>query len=383
MSVYKRGETWWYKFWFANKFIRESAKTAGKTLAKEAEKKRRRELEEGYNGISTEDRSRRVMTVAEAGKRFLADYSLRHRPNSISYVSHALLHLERLLGDMMLVEVGESTILGYQNRRLTEKASPKTINEEVAVLLRLMGDAGDVIRARMKRAKTLKLKHEDYEGKALTLDEVKALYEAARVNEPEPGKKKDLRATRTPMILPAVAVALNTTLRRGEIQRLNWGRLDFLRNVLTVGKSKTPAGAGRTIPLNSELREILLGYRDWYQTAIAPASPAHYVFPYGKNRQWDPTRPITTLTTAWEGVRARAGVKARFHDLRHTAITNLCESGAPEAVIMAIAGHVSRRMLERYAHVRMEAKRRAVEALGKAGSYAIPAAASDNRAAVS
>jgi len=30
---------------------------------------------------------------------------------------------------------------------------------------------------------------------------------------------------------------------------------------------------------------------------------------------------------------------------------------------MAIAGHVSRRMLERYSHVRMEAKRNAMEAL--------------------
>jgi len=30
---------------------------------------------------------------------------------------------------------------------------------------------------------------------------------------------------------------------------------------------------------------------------------------------------------------------------------------------MAIAGHVSRRVLERYSHVRMEAKRAALEAL--------------------
>jgi hypothetical protein len=32
---------------------------------------------------------------------------------------------------------------------------------------------------------------------------------------------------------------------------------------------------------------------------------------------------------------------------------------------MAIAGHVSRRMLERYSHVRMEAKRKAVESLSE------------------
>jgi len=51
MSVFKRGRIWWYKFYFANNLVRESAKTSSKTLAKEAEKQRRRELEEGYNGL--------------------------------------------------------------------------------------------------------------------------------------------------------------------------------------------------------------------------------------------------------------------------------------------------------------------------------------------
>jgi len=53
----------------------------------------------------------------------------------------------------------------------------------------------------------------------------------------------------------------------------------------------------------------------------------------------------------------------RFHDLRHCAITQLAEDGTSDSTIMAIAGHVSRRMLERYSHVRMEAKRKAMEAL--------------------
>ncbi|HUB02263.1 MAG TPA: tyrosine-type recombinase/integrase, partial [Terriglobales bacterium] len=62
----------------------------------------------------------------------------------------------------------------------------------------------------------------------------------------------------------------------------------------------------------------------------------------------------------------------RFHDLRHCAITQLAENGASDSTIMAIAGHVSRRMLERYSHVRMEAKRTAMEALAvstKAAGY--------------
>ncbi|MGO9619669.1 MAG: tyrosine-type recombinase/integrase [Bryobacteraceae bacterium] len=54
-------------------------------------------------------------------------------------------------------------------------------------------------------------------------------------------------------------------------------------------------------------------------------------------------------------------MKGRWHDNRHTLVTELAESGAGDEVIMSIAGHVSRAMLWRYSHVRMEAKRRALD----------------------
>ena len=38
MSLYKRGDLWWYKFRFAGQLVRESAKTESKTLAKDAER---------------------------------------------------------------------------------------------------------------------------------------------------------------------------------------------------------------------------------------------------------------------------------------------------------------------------------------------------------
>ena len=53
----------------------------------------------------------------------------------------------------------------------------------------------------------------------------------------------------------------------------------------------------------------------------------------------------------------------RFHDLRHTAITKLAESEAPDQTIMSIAGHLDRKMLEHYSHIRNAAKRKAVEAM--------------------
>jgi integrase-like protein len=57
----------------------------------------------------------------------------------------------------------------------------------------------------------------------------------------------------------------------------------------------------------------------------------------------------------------KAKVVGRWHDNRHTLVTELSESGAGDEVIMSIAGHVSRAMPSRYSHVRMEAKRHALD----------------------
>ena len=53
----------------------------------------------------------------------------------------------------------------------------------------------------------------------------------------------------------------------------------------------------------------------------------------------------------------------RFHDVRHHAITEPAESQTSDTKIMNIAGHASRKMLEHYSHVRMDAKRKALDAL--------------------
>src|SRR5271169_3666462 len=51
VSLYKRGDVWWYKFRFAGQMIRESSKSESKTVAKDAGRVRRRELEESWNQI--------------------------------------------------------------------------------------------------------------------------------------------------------------------------------------------------------------------------------------------------------------------------------------------------------------------------------------------
>jgi len=79
---------------------------------------------------------------------------------------------------------------------------------------------------------------------------------------------------------------------------------------------------------------------------------------------FDATRHVNSWRSAWRTLTKKAGLPGfRFHDLRHCAITQLAENGTSDSTIMAIAGHVSRRMLERYSHIRMEAKRTAMQAV--------------------
>ncbi len=60
---------------------------------------------------------------------------------------------------------------------------------------------------------------------------------------------------------------------------------------------------------------------------------------------------------AWESARKSAKISCRFHYLRQTFISRLAESQASDSTVKALAGHVSRAMMERYSYIRMEAKR--------------------------
>lgn len=338
---------WWYEFLFARRRIRESAKTKSKTVAKLAEQKRRRELEDGFNGVK-DNREERIKSVKELSRTYLEDYKLRHK--SFAFAEYAVKNILRHFGTMMPVDVTDRIVTAYQTTRLKEGAAPKTINEEVGCLLRLMGESGDVIRACLRRRKSLKLTHHKQVGKAYAPEEKEALLNAAK-------------SARSPAIYPALMLALNAGMRDAEIRGLQWDRLDLSKAFLTVGDSKTEAGEGRTIPLNSALLVAMADYAKWYTRRFGTIQPEWYVFAFGKPWPKDPTRPMVTLKTSWSNVRTKAGVTGRWHDNRHTLITDLAESGAGDETIRDIAGHVSKQMLKHYSHIRMEAKRKALKAI--------------------
>lgn len=163
--------------------------------------------------------------------------------------------------------------------------------------------------------------------------------------------------------LPCRDLCLNTTARGCELKGLQWSDVDLFDRTMTVRKSKTAAGV-RAIPLTDVACSVLARLRTRAES-FGPVDPAHYVFAaYGtrmtfddtavvgsKMVAFDPTRHVDSWRTAWRTLTKKAALPGfRFHDLRHCAITSLAESGASDSTIMAIAGHVSRRMLERYSH---------------------------------
>ena len=97
----------------------------------------------------------------------------------------------------------------------------------------------------------------------------------------------------------------------------------------------------------------------------------------------DPTKPMSTWRTAWRKIVKEAGLPGlRFHDLRHHAITELAESLASDQTVMAIAGHVSPKMLAHYSHVRLEAKRKALDAISGGGSVGVTSQTTSQNLAV-
>jgi integrase len=352
MSVFKNGRFYHFEFQLDGRRHRGSTGTANRDEAVREEQRERDRLEKSYGQIlEEENREQRRKTIQEAADEFLEDYRAKHQ--SATFAEYALGHVCKLLGGSLVVEVTPKVVKRYQADRLREQASPKTINDEVQLLLRLCGEQGALIRATLRRDKALKLPLRASPGRPYSADEkARMLVEAQKL--------------RTPQMHAALALDLNTGLRDKELREIRWEQIDLVhKKALTVGKSKTDAGTGRVIPLNDTAIAAMEAHAAWYARRFGECRPEWYVFAFGSPLPADPTRPITSFKTAWIKVRLKAGVKGRWHDNRHTLVTELAEGGAGDEVIMSIAGHVSRAMLSRYSHVRMEAKRRALDGIGE------------------
>jgi integrase len=361
MGVYKRGQTYWYKFLFQGQLIRESAKTNSKTVAREAERARRRELELAINRIP---RRERMPLFSVAVREWLASRTAL-AANTLEAYRHFASRLTAEFGQRLVCDIDERDIATLQQKRLAEGKSARTVNFEINVLRQILKKHG-LWGAMADRVKHLRERKDV--GQAISPEDEEKLLHA-------------IKRSRSPVLLPLFVLSLDSGLRASEARALRrrdlmlkWTHGRIEAGVITVPKSKTEAGTGRTVPLS---RRACAELTQWF--SLFPDAPADsYLFPRnsvgvaGNARcanfySVDLGQPIGEWKKAWKDACKAAGVSYRWHDCRHTFITRLAENPAvSEETIRALAGHVSRRMLERYSHIRMAAKQAAILGLERA-----------------
>ena len=386
MALTKRGSVWYTHFFVDGERFRKSLDTSDWREAQRKERELIAEAKKGKLMASRDEFSR--LPFGEAADRFIADRIPRLAARSVQTEKERAKPIKAGIGNIPVWRLTVEQARAYLRERKAAGRSNATLNREL-----------DIIRGVLKRAKRWHHFAEEIRplpvreniGRALTYEEkVKLLKRAAARPEWQTAAW-------------AARLALNTTMRGCEIKGLRWRDVDMMARTVTIKRSKTDAGE-RVIPLNADAWEVILAlYRQ--SQALGGFEPGHFLFPATKSdrkaqqrgegkkgkEKIDPTRPLKTWRTAWRRLTRAiqcpacgllqdpattcSGCKAdtsevkspfcgfRFHDLRHQAITELAESKASDQTIMGIAGHVSKKMLQHYSHVRMEAKRNALDAL--------------------
>lgn len=132
---------------------------------------------------------------------------------------------------------------------------------------------------------------------------------------------------------PLMELAVETSMRRGELLSLLWADVDLDKRTAHLPVTKN--GDARTVALTPKAIAIF---------GSLPRSDVR-VFPVSGN----------AVRLSWERLQKRAGLQGlRFHDLRHEAISRLFEAGLSIPEVALMSGHRDLRMLLRYTHLRPE-----------------------------
>jgi integrase len=357
--IYRRGKVWWYEFQFNGSRIRESTKTTSKTIAKEAERARRRELELGINGLTKPERP--LFRLA-ANEWFESKSALS--PLGIRYYRQYVTKLSRYFSNRLISDISAEDISALQRQRKAEGLSGRQTNAEVGTLRAILRHYG---RWAQISGRVTMLSQRSDVGRALGREEEARLLEA-------------IGQSRSPALYPFFVLSLDAGLRPSETRALrrssfmlNWQDGTIVEGEIIVGQSKTEAGRGRIVPLTKRAGAALTLWLSRFPDAGLEtyAFPFHRVAIAGAERKpciydvnLDRPMSASSYKTAFETARKKAGLRVRFYDARHTFVTRLAENPVvSEETIRQLAGHVSPRMMARYAHIRAQARRAAIATL--------------------
>jgi len=343
-GLHKRRGIWHYKLKVDGRWREYSTKTKD---YREAKRVRQRALQAQEEGRLPTDAAR--AKLSQAIPPWLEERKRLRATNTWKVERHLVKPILKALGGKRLCDITADDIRGYQFKRV-EQVNAKTVNRELRI-----------VRAVLHQRKLWGRLADDYKplaeqsrgpGRALSEDEERRLFEMG-------ASRPDWQAAYYASLLAA-----NTTARGCELRGLRLEDADLIEGVIRVRRSSTKTDAGcRVIPLNNTARWAAARLLERARM-LGAEKPEHFLFPACQCHHIDPTRSQTTWRTAWRSLTKEAGLKGlRFHDLRHHGITKLAEAGVPDQTLIAIAGHVSRDMLEHYSHIRQQAKREAVESI--------------------
>ena len=227
------------------------------------------------------------------------------------------------IADFAITNLTPERIARYRDERLGQVAAG-TVVRELAYLSSIINHARREWGLHVLNPISLVRKPTVGRGRdrVLSASEQSRLFEAA-----VPTGRKN------PLTLPIIQLALETAMRRSELLAIKWCDVDLLGQTVVLHTSKN--GEGRVVPLSSRAVAILRGL----------PSASNAVF------------PITHHALAANFVRAvrKAGLaNVRFHDLRHTAITQMSAKLPNVIELASVSGHRSLKMLQRYYHTRAE-----------------------------
>ena len=324
---------WQYDFWVNRHRYRATTDTADKHAARDIEARERARILEGRHGI----RRQPDITFKTFGETYLRDHAELHK-RSVDRDREILKVLNRSFGSLILHEITAHRIEQFKRERLAGKwrghnttgapkpIKPATVNRELDTLKSVLSKAvewGKLIDSPARGVKRLRV--DNRRTRILTDDEQKAILEQCRRK-----------------LCAIVALALTTGARIGELLALRWEHCQD--GYVTFWETKN--GKARRIPISPAIAAVLA-----HQPRIYPSV-------FANSRTGLPLTPNGVAHVFGRAV-LRAGITTgdvTLHTLRHTALSRMVAGGYDDYTVMAISGHSSTRMLERYTHPRDERK---------------------------
>jgi integrase len=337
--VYKRGETWWVQYYGQGQLYRESTKSSLKSVATSRLRLREGEVGQGRPPALKAER----ITFEELAALYLQDYTINGR-KTLQRAQELAARLREAFGRFRACRITSKHILDYIARRQSEGLANGTINRELAALKRMF---------RLASQQTPPL--------VITTPHIPHLQENnVRQGFFTEDEFKVLRGVLPDYVKVPLIMAYWTGMRAGEILRLQWDQLGLERGLLRLEPGTTKNNQGRLVPLVKEVIEALW---KWKQRTLHRYPSCPWVCHYrGK-------RLLNIPTKSWRKACQSVGLKGKiFHDLRRTAIRNMVRAGIPERVAMAISGHRTRSVFDRYdivSHDDLDGARARLEAFPK------------------